>query len=69
VEEGASFGFLDGSFQQALQEATAGTMPGVTLATRPVNAGVSPITTADLIAGTAGLSSTGSGGTMARGKD
>jgi hypothetical protein len=69
VEEGASFGFLDVSFQQALREATDGTMLGVTLATLPRNAGVPPITTVDLIAGAAGLGLTGSGRTMARGKD
>jgi hypothetical protein len=69
VEEGASFGFLDVSFQQALLQATAGTTPGVSLAALLPNAEVPPITTADLIAGTAGLSLTGSGVTMARGKD
>jgi hypothetical protein len=69
VEESASFGFLDVSFQQALLQANAGTTPGVTLATLLANAEVPPITTADLIAGTEGLSLTGSGGTMARGMD
>jgi hypothetical protein len=69
VEEGVSFGFLDVPFQQALLQATAGTTPGVILATLQMNAGVPQITMADLIAGTAGLSLTGPGGTMARGND